>query len=120
VASLAGAPLQVSGAAAQQQQVPLRRYRNLRFISPPPVSAAWCSVNWEDQNLWVDRAGHLHTLMHAFRGQNTSYPVPGAGARSWGVPWCDGCARGGVSARCGVWWCVMLNGGGGASFNLQP
>ena len=36
-----------------------------------------CSVNWEDQNIWVDRAGRLHTLMHAFRGQNTSLPAPG-------------------------------------------
>ena len=26
------------------------------------------SVNWEDQNIWVDRGGRLHTLMHAFRG----------------------------------------------------
>lgn len=34
-------------------------------------------INWEDQNLWVDERGFFHTLMHAFRGQNTSYPLPG-------------------------------------------
>lgn len=34
-------------------------------------------VNWEDQNIWVDSRGRLHALMHAFRGQNTSYPLPG-------------------------------------------
>ena len=33
--------------------------------------------NWEDQNLWVDRRGNFHSLMHAFRGQPTDYPLPG-------------------------------------------
>ena len=33
--------------------------------------------NWEDQNLWMDRGGNLHSLWHAWRGQNTSYPAPG-------------------------------------------
>lgn len=32
-------------------------------------------VNWEDQNLWVDPRGNFHTLMHAFRGQPTEYPI---------------------------------------------
>jgi len=42
-------------------------------------------VNWEDQNIWVDRGGRLHTLMHAFRGQNTTYPAPGCVAAANGT-----------------------------------
>ncbi len=42
-------------------------------------------VNWEDQNIWVDSAGHFHALMHAFRGQNTSYPLPGCASGAGGA-----------------------------------
>ena len=28
-------------------------------------------VNWEDQNIWVDKRGNFHTIFHAFRGQPT-------------------------------------------------
>jgi hypothetical protein len=42
--------------------------------SPAPTPLC---VNWEDQNLWLDNDGHFHTLMHAFRGENTSFPQPG-------------------------------------------
>lgn len=42
-------------------------------------------MNWEDQNIWVDRGGRLHTLMHAFRGQNTTYPAPGCVAAANGT-----------------------------------
>eukprot|EP00040_Diaphanoeca_grandis_P012962 m.65577 g.65577 ORF g.65577 m.65577 type:complete len:429 (-) comp23576_c0_seq1:171-1457(-) len=31
--------------------------------------------NWEDQNLWIDKRGNFHALMHAYRGQPTDYPV---------------------------------------------
>lgn len=33
--------------------------------------------HWEDQTIWRDARGYFHTLMHAFRGQNTTLPAPG-------------------------------------------
>ena len=55
-------------------------YRSLPLSYAPAgsdaPSAPMC-VNWEDQNIWVDADGHFHTLMHAFRGVNTSFPLPG-------------------------------------------
>jgi len=40
------------------------------FVSPPAIC-----FNWEDQNLWIDKRGNFHTLMHAYRGQPCDYPV---------------------------------------------
>ena len=66
-------------------------YRCDHPLSPspprPPSRPTLASVNWEDQNIWVDRAGRLHTLMHAFRGQNTSYPTPGCTSSPGGGAW---------------------------------
>ena len=48
----------------------------LTYLPAGSASGTVC-MNWEDQNIWVDRQGYFHTIMHAFRGQNTSYPLPG-------------------------------------------
>lgn len=40
------------------------------FSSVPTIC-----FNWEDQNLWIDKRGNFHTLMHAFRGQPCEYPI---------------------------------------------
>lgn len=58
---------------------------------PLALSPSDVCVNWEDQNIWVDERGYLHTLMHAFRGQNTSYPAPGCRDKGDGVFLPPGC-----------------------------
>ena len=42
--------------------------------------------NWEDQNVWIDKRGNFHTLMHAFRGQPNDYPRPGCIHQPSGAP----------------------------------
>ena len=42
-----------------------------RRISLPPPTLPQS----QDQNLWVDKRGNFHTLMHAYRGQPCDYPV---------------------------------------------
>jgi hypothetical protein len=66
--TVSSAPSLQAALAGQWTQLPL--------TLSTPAGGAVC-VNWEDQNIWVDAQGHLHTLMHAWRGQNTSYPLPG-------------------------------------------
>lgn len=34
-------------------------------------------VSWEDQTLYIDARGNFHMLAHAYRGDNTDYPLPG-------------------------------------------
>ena len=41
------------------------------------VSVPEIGFHWEDQTIWRDPRGYYHTLMHAFRGQNTTLPEPG-------------------------------------------
>ena len=55
-------------------------YTHLAMTMAPAGSSAPSEplcVNWEDQTLFIDRDGHFHAVMHAFRGQNTSFPAPG-------------------------------------------
>lgn len=44
--------------------------------------------NWEDQTIWMDKRGHFHTIMHAWRGQNNDYPLPGCSAHSQAGSFC--------------------------------
>lgn len=48
-----------------------------RTMLPRVIHPSGACVNWEDQNLWMDASGNLHSIFHAWRGQNTSYPAPG-------------------------------------------
>jgi len=50
-------------------------------------SVPYIGFHWEDQNLWRDPRGHWHTIMHAWRGQNTTLPAPGCSNRGAGTPW---------------------------------
>ena len=69
-------------------------------------------VNWEGNNLWVDRRGHFHTLAHAWRAQPTDYPLPGCGS---GPPYNAKTARHPSLARPGE-SCTSL---GGHAFSLD-
>jgi hypothetical protein len=65
-------------------------------------------IEWEDQNIWRDSSGYFHTLMHAFRGQNTSYPLPGCFDRGDGAgfqpPGCTALGGHAFSLDASHWW----------------
>jgi hypothetical protein len=44
-----------------------------------PEGNSTICFHWEDQTLWVDQRGHLHSFHHAWAGLKTDYPVPGCG-----------------------------------------
>ena len=62
-------------------------------------------ANWEGNNIWVDENGWFHSLAHAFRGQPTTYPVPGCVERRGVTQQCTASAGHSYSMD-GKTWCA--------------
>ena len=69
-----------AGLAGAWEQLPLS-------YSLAGTNTSSICFNWEDQNIWMDRQGNFHTLMHAFRGENTTYPSPGCYYNGTSADW---------------------------------
>ena len=62
-----------AGLAGKWEQLPLSYI--LAGTNETFGSESEICVNWEGQTVWVDRRGHFHALMHAWRGQMNDYPI---------------------------------------------
>ena len=71
------------------------------------VSVAYIGFHWEDQNIWRDPRGYFHTIMHAYRGQNTTLPEPGCvniGGGVWFPQDCTSLGGHAFSIDGSHWW----------------
>lgn len=99
--SISTAPSVAAGLAGNWTRLP-----QTLSIAPSNVSVPYINVHWEDQTIWRDPRGYFHTLMHAFRGQNTTLPEPGCFDVDgvWSPPGCTSLGGHAFSIDASHWW----------------